>query len=122
MKSMTSWNLISHVCETRKFVMAILHWKQGLLCDKTEYAKTARSFMSDNKIHFTLSEKSPGFYLSCLWQKEKLHLTSNFSFSHSVFYHFGELSVFIKFLILVCKTISVWKSLKFVFRERVKYE
>ena len=24
---------ISHVCETRKFVMAILHWKQGLLCD-----------------------------------------------------------------------------------------
>ena len=25
---------ISHVCETRKFVMAILHWKQGLLCDK----------------------------------------------------------------------------------------
>ena len=23
-------NLISHVYETRKFVMAILHWKQGL--------------------------------------------------------------------------------------------
>ena len=22
------------MCETRKFVMAILHWKQGLLCDK----------------------------------------------------------------------------------------
>ena len=33
---MTSWNLISHVSETRKFVMAILHWKQGLLCDKTK--------------------------------------------------------------------------------------
>ena len=31
---MTSLNLISHVCETRKFVMAILDWKQGLLCDK----------------------------------------------------------------------------------------
>ena len=30
----TSLNLISHVLETRKFVMAILHWKQGLLCDK----------------------------------------------------------------------------------------
>ena len=27
-------NLISHVCKTRKFVMAILHGKQGLLCDK----------------------------------------------------------------------------------------
>ena len=32
---MTSWNLISHVLETRKFVMAVLHLKQGLLCDKT---------------------------------------------------------------------------------------
>ena len=31
---MTSWNLISHVCETSKFVMAILRWKQGLLCNK----------------------------------------------------------------------------------------
>ena len=26
---------MSHVCETRKFVIALLHWKQGLLCDKT---------------------------------------------------------------------------------------
>ena len=32
---MTSLNFISHVCETRKFVMAILHRKQGLLCDET---------------------------------------------------------------------------------------
>ena len=32
-RSMTSSNLISNVCETRKFVMAILHGKQGLLCD-----------------------------------------------------------------------------------------
>ena len=32
---MMSWNLISHVLETRKFVMAILQRKQGLLCDKT---------------------------------------------------------------------------------------
>ena len=31
---MTSLNLISHVLETRKFVTAILHSKQGLLCDK----------------------------------------------------------------------------------------
>ena len=34
LRSSTSWNLISNVCETRKFVMAILHGKQGLLCDK----------------------------------------------------------------------------------------
>ena len=31
---MASLNLISHVCETRKFAMAILHWEQRLLCDK----------------------------------------------------------------------------------------
>ena len=31
---MTSLNLISRVCDTRKYLMAILHWKQGLLCDE----------------------------------------------------------------------------------------
>ena len=37
-------------------------------------------------------------------EKEKLLITSNFSFSHSVFYPFGELSnIFIKFKIVVCK-------------------
>ena len=25
--------ILSHTCETRKFVMAILHGKQGLLCE-----------------------------------------------------------------------------------------
>ena len=38
-----------------------------------------------------------------LWEKEKLLVTSNFSFSHCVFYPFGELSsIFIKFEIVVC--------------------
>ena len=38
------------------------------------------------------------------WEKEKLLVTSNFSFSHSVFYPFRELStIFIKFRIVVCK-------------------
>ena len=32
---MMLWNHISHVHDTRKFEMATLHWKQGLLCDKT---------------------------------------------------------------------------------------
>ena len=41
---MTSWNLTSHVFETRKFVMAILHWKQGLLCDKYKNWKTTKNF------------------------------------------------------------------------------
>ena len=42
--------------------------------------------------------------LKTLWEKEKLLVTSNFSFSHSVFYHFGELcNIFIKLKIVVCK-------------------
>ena len=42
--------------------------------------------------------------LKTLWEKEKLLVTSNFSFSHSVFYLFGELpAIFIKFEIDVCK-------------------
>ena len=53
----------------------------------------------------------PWFLLVCsasllktLWEKEKLLVTSNFSFSHSVFYPFGELStIFIKFEIVICK-------------------
>ena len=41
-QSMMSRNLISHVCKTRKFVMAILHQKQGLLCDKNEFQTLAK--------------------------------------------------------------------------------
>ena len=42
--------------------------------------------------------------LKTLWEKQKLLMTSNFSFSHSVFYPFGELSdIFIQFGIAVCK-------------------
>ena len=40
--------------------------------------------------------------LKTLWEKEKLLVTSNFSFSHSVFYPFEKLSsIFIKFEIIV---------------------
>ena len=59
--------------------------------------------------------------LKTLWEKEKLLVTSNFSFSRSVFYAFGEqlTSIFIKFKISRLQTLSVWKSLKFVVWERV---
>ena len=41
--------------------------------------------------------------LKTLREKEKLLVTSNFSFSHNVFYPSGELSaIFIKFEIVVC--------------------
>ena len=42
--------------------------------------------------------------LKTLWEKEKLLVTSNFSFSDSVFCLFGELpAISIKFEIVVCK-------------------
>ena len=42
--------------------------------------------------------------LKTLWEKEKLLITSNFSFSHNVFHPFGELSsIFIKFSIVFTK-------------------
>ena len=55
--------------------------------------------------------KKPWFICVCsttllktIWEKEKLLIMSNFYFSHSVYYSFGELSaVFIKYEIVVCK-------------------
>ena len=58
--------------------------------------------------------------LKTLWEKEKLLVTSNFSFSYNVFYLFGDLSaVFIKFEIVVCK-LSQFGSVKSIVWERVK--
>ena len=43
-----------------------------------------------------------------LWEKEKLHIIINFSFSLIIFYHFGELyAIFIKFEIVVCKLFQL---------------
>ena len=43
-------------------------------------------------------------HMKTLWEKEKLLAMSNFSFSHSVFYLFEDLSaVFIKSEIVACK-------------------
>ena len=54
------------------------------------------------------------------WEKQKLLVTSNLSFSHSVFYSFRELSaIFIKFEFVVCRLFQFERSLKFVVWERV---
>ena len=65
---------------------------------------------SRNSGLFTLSQTSPCFYVSAiqvlktLWEKEKLLSTSNFSFSQSVLYPFGEVSaIFSKSEIVICK-------------------
>ena len=72
------------------------------------------------------------FYVSCfyvsaeknlmktLWEKEKLLVTSNFSFSLSVVYYIGELpAILIKFKNCRLQTLSFWNSLKFVVWEKV---
>ena len=79
----------------------------------------------DNSVTFlTLSQTSPCFLLricsksllKTLLEKEKLLVTINFSFSNSVFYPFGELSIiFIKFKIVLCKLFQ-FESFNFVVR------
>ena len=45
--------------------------------------------------------------LKTLWEKEKLHITCNLTFSHSVFYLYIELSVLsIKLKIVACKLLQ----------------
>ena len=64
-----------------------------------------------NTVYVTLEQTRPRFYVSAatsllktLWEKEKLLVTSNFSFYHSVIYLFGELSaLFTKSEIVVYK-------------------
>ena len=80
-------------------------------------------FFFFKEYRLTLSQTSPGFLRVCntgllktLWEKEKLLVTSNFSFSHSVFYPFGELSaIFNKFEIVVSKLFEFgrFKNLSF---------
>ena len=49
------------------------------------------------------------------WEKEKLHITSNFSFSNMFSTMLNNFSqFFIKSKIVVCKTFSAWKSLQSV--------
>ena len=57
------------------------------------------------------------------WEKEKWLVTSNFSFSHGVFYLFGEPSaIFIKFEIVVCKLFQFGSIKNVSFGKGVKAE
>ena len=48
--------------------------------------------------------------LKTLWENEKLLVTSDFSFSHRVFYQFGGLfAIFIKFEIVLFKVLQFGK-------------
>ena len=59
-------------------------------------------FVAKSVLVFNPFSNKPWFLRVCsisllktLWEKEKLHVTSNFSFSHSVSYRFGEFSPFL---------------------------
>ena len=59
--------------------------------------------------------------LKTLWEKEKLLVTSNFSFSHSVFYPFGELSaICIKLKIVLCKLFQFGRVQNLLFGKGLK--
>ena len=81
-------------------------------------------------ICLTLSQTSPGFLRVCrtsllktLWEKEKLLVTSNFSFSHSVLYPSGELSaIFLKFKIVVCKLFQFGRVKNLSFGKGLKLQ
>ena len=78
---------------------------QPIFCmPKDQYRFPSSSCHLMDKILLTLSQTSPGFcvcsiiLLKTLWEKEELLVMSNFTFSHSVFYPFGELAaIFIQF-------------------------
>ena len=67
--------------------------------------------ISCTKIFFNSFPNKPLFLRICstsllktLWEMEKLLIMSNFSFSHSVFCRFGELSaIFIQYEIVISK-------------------
>ena len=95
----STWNLC-------KFNSVIPDWR-------TRWAKEILQYQTPSFVFNPLPNK-PLFLWVCstsllktLWEKEKILVTSNFSFSHSVFYHFGELfAIFVKFKIVVCKVFQ----------------
>ena len=70
------------------------------ICEVVKYEISFKPFPNKPWLFTCLPVKS----FENTWEKEKLLITSNFSFSRSVFYWFCELSaVFIKFEIVICK-------------------
>ena len=73
-----------------------------------------RNLAYDSASVFNAFPNKPWFLRVCcttllktLWEKQKLVVTSNFSFSHSVFYLFGELvAIFIKSKIVICQSFE----------------
>ena len=85
--------------------------------------------MAENKTsHCNPFPNKPWFSCVCstgllktLWEKEKLLITSNFSFSHSVCYPFGKLSAnSIKFEVVLCKLFQFGRVQNLLFESCYK--
>ena len=86
------------------------------------------NLQTTDKVHVSLNPfpNKPWFLCVCstsllktLLEKEKLLITSNFSFSHRVFYLFGNFSAILSNIKSSSANSLVWKNLKFVVWERV---
>ena len=94
------------VAVTEKVKRILMFDLENYCLERTNNGTNKR--IKERKNHRTneliLSQTIPGIYVSAarllktLWEKEKLLVSSNFSFSHSAFYPFGYLSaIFITF-------------------------
>ena len=117
----------------------ITPWWDNLLGDYLLITFFSKTFLQAIEIYISLRRRRPFFslhfqYFECpplnpfsnkpwilrvcctgllktLWEKEKLLVTSNFSFSHSVFYPFWEFSViFVNLKLLSAKSFSLEES------------
>ena len=117
-----------HNCTKMTNDMKMLYTRLNMFLLFSFYFHT--SYSSGSMKHLTLNsfQNKPWFLhvhssslLKTLWKKEKLLVTTNFSFSHSVFYPFGELSaIFIKFEIVVSKVFQFGRVIMVFFGKRVK--
>ena len=99
------WSLICLVClfqtfRTKNIVEFYKNYYLNLIFNKTEYMSFnsfwALSFNPFLNKPLFLRVRSTGL-LKTLWVKEKSLVTVNFSFSHSVFFQFGEFNgIFLK--------------------------
>ena len=87
------WRHLSSAC-----AFNLVSSKTFLFGKRVQIEKSPLNHLPNKPLFLRVCSKS---LLKTLWEKEKLHVTSNFSFSHSVFYPSDQISaIFIKFKIV----------------------
>ena len=118
-----STSLLKTLCENKKLlVTSNLSFSHSVFYPYREVSKGLFS-----KVINTFPNK-PCFLRVCSisllktpWEKEKLLVTSNFSFSHSVFYPSRELSaIFTKIVIVICRLFQFRRVMNLSFGKGLK--